>query len=112
MIIELLVNLRISSGNVLLAGRYDNSRREFPEALWREIEIHKKTGRRTLRILQEDSPIRNQKSKNEKAISKDSVDTKATTIDDENTFTTTTTSKKSKTSDEKPKKKTRRSKSS
>lgn len=110
MIIELLVNLRISSGNVLLAGRYDSSRREFPEALWREIEIHRKTGRRTLRILQEDSPTRHQKSENEKVVSKDSVDTKATTIDDEKTFTTTST--KPKTSDEKPKKKARRSKSS
>lgn len=104
MIIELLVNLRISSGNVVTAGRYDSSKREFPEALWREIEIHKKTGRRTLRILQEDSPTRNRKSENDNAVSKDSVDTKATTIDSVDTFTTT--------SDEKPKKKIRRSKSS
>lgn len=96
MIIELLTNMRMGNGTVMFAGRYDSSNKDFPQDLWDEIEIHKKTGRGTLRIIQDDPP----------AQPKISRDQRETTIDDESTFTTTTAK------DEKPRKKSRRKKSS
>ncbi len=55
--IELLVNLKDSvTGRVVRAGIYDSNKRTLPKAVEREVEHHRRTGRPTLRILEEDSP--------------------------------------------------------
>ena len=100
MIIELLVNLRLGSGSFMNAGIYDSSKIEFPHSLWREIEIHKTRGRRTLRIIQDDPAPSPEK---------------VTMIENEKTFTTTVNDSSeandaSTKTDETPKKKPRRKK--
>lgn len=54
--VELFVNLKDrDSGRVIRAGVYDTSRRTLPKAVEREVKHHRETGRKTVRILEEDS---------------------------------------------------------
>ncbi len=54
--VKLLTALKVDDGRIMTPGVYDDAGGSFPHKLYNEIEYHRKTGRKTLEILEENKP--------------------------------------------------------